>query len=208
MSTLPGFAVMKQVIGLTGGIATGKTAVQQILLTAGYKLVDADEVARQIVAVGSSGWQQIIELFGEEILLPDQTINRKLLGQLVFQDAHALQQLNKIEQPLIRQRIEQLITTAREAEMPVFFEIPLLYEQHYEKLFDYIVVVTATQRQQLSRLQQRNNLTKTQARQRINSQLSLQQKVKLADYVIYNEGSKQQLQKQVQLLLQTIAKEN
>lgn len=189
---------MQLSVGVTGGIATGKSTVTNILAQQGFKIVDADQIAREVVLPQTPGWQQVVQLFGTRILQPNQELDRVQLGQIVFNNQQLLTQLNQVLQPLIRQRLTELIQSIPDDNIPVFFEIPLLFEQHYQNLLQKTLLVYATPAVQLQRLQKRNNLTKQAAQQRINSQMDLQQKRKLADFIINNDGNYHHLVQQVQ----------
>lgn len=178
---------MTMIIGLTGGIATGKTTVSQYLKAQGYPVIDADVVAHQVVEPGSRGLQLIVKTFGQSVLSSNGELDRQRLAQLVFTFPKKMAQLNQILQPIIRERILELI---RSFNGPVVvLDVPLLYEQHYDELCDVVMVVSVQPQQQLRRLMKRNQLTEKAAAIRIASQMPLSEKEKLADVVIDNNGS-------------------
>lgn len=147
---------MALVIGLTGGIACGKSTVSAYLRQKGISVIDADLVAREVVEPGTMGLQQIKEVFGWQYICPDGTLNRQLLGKKVFADPEALQQLNAIMKPLI---LEQLQLQIEDAQDVVVLDAPLLLEdEQYHQLADIVWVVTAAPAVQLERLMQRNGL--------------------------------------------------
>ena len=131
---------MTMVIGLTGGIATGKTTVSNYLKELGYPVIDADVIARQVVEPGTKGLRMITDTFGAKVLTSDGQLDRQQLAQLVFTSSEQLQQLNRILQPIIRERIQELIGTSKDS--VVVIDVPLLYEQHYEELCDVVMVVS------------------------------------------------------------------
>lgn len=181
---------MTKVIGITGGIASGKSLVSEYLTAQGYAIVDADIVAREVVAPGSDGLHQVAAIFGKEIVTENGQLNRKRLGQIVFADPQKLRTLNNILQPLIRQRIGQELHDLRaQGQDYVFLVAPLLFEQNYQATCDVIMVVTVSPEVQLQRLMNRDHLNTKQARERIAAQWPLSRKVALADVVINNDGT-------------------
>lgn len=198
---------MTKIIGITGGIASGKSLVSHYLETQGYPIVDADVVAREVVARGSVGLKRIEEEFGQTVIDADGQLARKRLGQIVFADHGQLRRLNAIMQPLIRERIVSHLNALREQGAKVAFLVaPLLFEQSYQSLCDEIVVVYVSPQTQLQRLMQRDQLTQSAAQERINAQWPLKQKVQQADVIINNdEGPDQTLEQVAAWLKRTIA---
>ncbi|MFR6291002.1 MAG: dephospho-CoA kinase [Peptococcaceae bacterium] len=193
---------MALVIGLTGGIACGKSTVSAYLRQKGISVIDADLVAREVVEPGTMGLQQIKEVFGWQYICPDGTLNRQLLGKKVFADPEALQQLNAIMKPLI---LEQLQLQIEDAQDVVVLDAPLLLEdEQYHQLADIVWVVTAAPAVQLERLMQRNGYGRQQAQERIDAQMTEQQRLAYADGVIQNNGSILQMQQQVDGLLHKV----
>ena len=195
---------MTMVIGLTGGIATGKTTVSNYLKELGYSIIDADVIARQVVEPGTKGLRMITDTFGEKVLTSDGLLDRQHLAQLVFTSSEQLQQLNRILQPIIRERIQELISTSKDS--VVVIDVPLLYEQHYEDLCDVVMVVSAQPQQQLERLMNRNHLTMDEAKNRVASQMPLSSKERLADVVIDNNGSVEETRQQVKRWLNQVVR--
>ncbi len=195
---------MTMVIGLTGGIATGKTTVSNYLKELGYPVIDADVVARQVVEPGTKGLRMITDTFGEKVLTSDGQLDRQQLAQLVFTSSEQLQQLNRILQPIIRERIQELISTSKDS--VVVIDVPLLYEQHYEELCDVVMVVSVQPQQQLERLMNRNHLTMDEAKNRVTSQMPLSSKERLADVVIDNNGSVEETRQQVKRWLNQVVR--
>lgn len=189
---------MTKLIGLTGGIATGKSTVSTLLRLSGYPVIDADQVVRQLQAAHSKGLERLTAVFGSGILNVDQTLNRQALGSLVFSDQTKLAKLNMIMQPLIREEIWRQIKNYQKQQIPyVILDAPLLFEEHYTDECDLVVVVATNHQIQVQRLMKRNGYSQTEAEQRIDSQMSLAKKKQLADIVIDNNGSKEELKRQV-----------
>ncbi|AIS59969.1 Dephospho-CoA kinase [Listeria ivanovii subsp. londoniensis] len=189
---------MGETIGLTGSVATGKSAVSKMIQKAGIPLVDADIAARKVVEPGTEGLAEIVAYFGQEILLADGSLNRPKLADIIFKNEEKRQKLNKITHPRVKEYMlaEQKRYFAM-GEKVVFFDIPLLFESHLESLVDQIVVVWVTRETELKRLMERNNLTKEAALARMNSQMGIDEKAKKADFVINNNESLEKTEKQV-----------
>ncbi|PZD95842.1 dephospho-CoA kinase [Paenibacillus sambharensis] len=190
-------------IGLTGGIACGKSTVAAMLRQRGAMLVDADQVAREIVLPGEPALSRVTAVFGQAVINPDGTLNRAKLGGIVFADKDKLRQLEGILHPAIRERMWAVINAA-EQEDPgrlIAADIPLLYETGQQDLYDGILVVYIPRELQLKRLQDRNpDLSEEQAKQRIDSQMDIDRKRELADWVIDNSGTLDQTEQQVDAL--------
>lgn len=200
MSALPtvGRDKMTKIVGITGGIASGKSLVSNYLAQLGYPIVDADIVAREVVAPNSKGLKCISAAFGSRVITNDGQLDRKRLGAIVFADDHQLKKLNDIMQPLIRQKIiQELDELTKENHTIIFLVAPLLFEQAYQAMCDEIMVVAVNHEVQLDRLMQRDGLTKEQANERISKQWPLSRKLKLADLVIDNDKGPEQTQAQV-----------
>lgn len=151
---------MTTILGLTGGIATGKSTVSAFFKSKDIPVIDADVVARQVVKIDSAGLRQIIAAFGPRFLNVDHSLNRKQLGELVFTHPDKLTELNEIMQPLIANEVQRQISTFKQLKVPlVVLDAPLLFEQHYENVVDLIMVVTTTPAIQLDRLMKRNQLS-------------------------------------------------
>lgn len=190
---------MTTVIGLTGGIACGKSTVSQYLRQKGISVVDADLVARQVVAPGTVGLRQIKDTFGWQYIMPDGSLNRTLLGKKVFADKNALAQLNAIIGPLIAAELERQLKEA--GSFVVLDAALLLEEERYRSLVDVVWVVTVEPEEQLRRLLARNHYSRQQALDRIAAQMSNEQRLQYADGVIDNNGTKEQTWQQVEQLL-------
>lgn len=188
-------------IGLTGGIACGKSTVSRALQQSGIPVIDADEIAKEVVQVGSPGLRSVVTSFGQQVLGPDGSLDRRVLGKIVFGHPDLLNKLEGILHPLIRleteRRREEL---EKRGERLAVYDIPLLFETKAQDQFDYIIVVSCTKEQQKERLRRRNNLSETEIEERIGSQLSLSSKEKEADYVLFNNRDEQHLIKEIERL--------
>ncbi len=193
-------------IGLTGGIATGKSTVSALLRQAGFPIVDADIVAREVVEPGTPTLEKIKLAFGPGII-DNGVLDRRKLGQIVFEDGAQLKKLNDIMQPAISSAMADKINFWRLQNVPILvLDVPLLFERDYDKnkLVDKIIVVTASEEIQLSRLENRDQLSNMEARNRVKAQLPMTQKIARADYVIDNNGRIEELQEQVAVLIKKI----
>ena len=192
-------------IGLTGGIATGKSTVGEILRRKGIEVVSADELVHQALLPGGGSYDSVVKEFGREILLPDGKINRKLLGEIVFKDDAARRRLEQLTHPVVIEAIKQRLESgARAGNKIIVVETPLLFEVGLCDLFDYIWVVSSTRERQLERICKRDRLTEEEAERRIAAQLPLEEKERKADAVIYNNNGLEALEKQVVDLLKTL----
>ncbi|TMU85787.1 dephospho-CoA kinase [Bacillus sp. BHET2] len=194
---------MASVIGLTGGIASGKSTVSTMLNEKGYTIIDADLAARMVVEVGQPAYLAIVEEFGEGILhQPDATINREKLGQIIFNSDEKRKVLNGIVHPAVRKMMLQHKDEAIEAgKNTIFMDIPLLFESDLTWMVERTLVVYVNEETQLSRLMERNHYNHEDAAARIASQYPLRDKVTLADAVIDNNGSLHETKRQLDALL-------
>ncbi|MBW7476661.1 dephospho-CoA kinase [Paenibacillus oenotherae] len=186
-------------LGLTGGIACGKSTVSAMLVQRGAKLIDADAVAREVVLPGEPALNDIAAAFGAQVLNEDGTLDRKKLGSLVFGNREQLDILESILHPAIRTRMWDKIRGC-EAENPkglIVADIPLLYETGQAGLYDAVMVVYVPQAVQMERLMARNSLTSEEAGKRIALQMDIEEKRQLADIVIDNSGSLEDTERQV-----------
>jgi len=175
------------VIGLTGGIASGKSTVSKILAQTGAPVIDADKIAHEVVMPKQLAWEKIVSHFGISVLLDSGQLNRAALGAKVFSNPTERKWLENLIHPLVQAAIEQAIQVCQhEKKEIVVLDIPLLYEVGWETLVDETWVVSVDATTQLNRLVQRDHLLLVQAQKRIDSQMSLTEKVKRADYVIDN----------------------
>lgn len=196
--------LMTKIIGLTGGIASGKTTISNYFRSLQVPLIDADLVARKVMSAGQPAVAKIAEVFGEEMLLPDGEINRKELGELIFGSEEKRKQLNQIVQSQIRDEIkEEMKTHLKDEPELLVVDIPLLYEENYEKEVDEVMVVYVDATTQKERLLNRDqDLSELEAENRINSQMPLFEKAKKADVVIDNNGTVDESHQQVKEWLQ------
>lgn len=190
---------MTKILGLTGGIASGKSTVSEYIKSYGVPVVDADLVARDVMKAGAPAVLEIRDQFGEEVLLENGEINREYLGRLVFNSFEKRNQLNAIVQDRIREALEKEIAKHMEKEPPLLvLDIPLLYEEGYEDEVDEVMVVYVDPDVQKERLLNRDeNLSETDALNRMYSQMPLSEKTKLADVVINNNGTVNETHSQV-----------
>lgn len=190
------------IIGLTGGIASGKSTVSALLVNKGARLVDADVIAREVMLPGHKVLAAVVEQFGEDILFPDGTLNRVKLGDIVFNDPEALKTLNQLTHPAIRQEIKERMLTM-EQEDPgklILVDIPLLFESRLESLFKEIIVVYVPREVQITRLMERNRLSLEEAEARLKAQMDIELKRSKANYIIDNSGDLTHTEHQVAVL--------
>ena len=193
---------MSLVIGLTGGIASGKSTVSTMFKEMFITVIDADVEARLAVDKGEPAYLKIAAEFGEEILLPNKEIDRTKLGSIIFHQADKRQLLNEIVHPEVRIRMNRKIEQAKQnEEKVVVLDIPLLFESKLTYMVDKTLLVYVDGVIQLQRLMDRNSLTQVEATARIQSQMPLTEKVSLADAVINNNGSLQETKKQLNDIL-------
>lgn len=189
---------MTFVLGLTGGIASGKSLVTSIFLKEKIPVVDGDLVSRKIVEKNSPALKEIVAYFGEDILQVDGTLNRKILGKRVFAKKELLQKLNDIMGPYLRNAFLKEINGAKEKNIPlIVLDIPLLYEENYDQYCEQVMVVWVPENIQKNRLMKRDQLTEIEAEKRMASQLSLNEKKRLGDIIIDNSATKRKTEEQV-----------
>lgn len=173
-------------IGLTGGLATGKSTVAAMLERCGATVIDADALAHQVMAPGSAGWRAVVRAFSPAILSPDKTIDRRTLGTVVFRHPARRRALERIIHPRVAREQARLTRLAarKDPRAIVVYDVPLLFEAGIDARVDRIVVVTADRSTQITRLATRNGFTRAEALRRIRSQMPLRRKVKRAHYVL------------------------
>jgi dephospho-CoA kinase len=185
-------------VALTGGIATGKSHVRARLESLGIPTVDADVLARDAVAPGSPGLAAVVRRFGAEVRNADGGLNRRKVGAIVFHDPEARRDLEKIVHPYVREMMEQWFASLDPERVPfAVADIPLLFEGRREGDFDTIIVTACEPATQLRRLMERDELTEAEARQRIDAQWPLEQKIARADCVIRTDGTFEETNRQV-----------
>lgn len=187
-------------IGITGGIATGKSTVTNYLIEKGYVVIDADKGAREVVKPGQIGYSNVKMLFGQDILLPNQEIDRKKLGNIVFADAEKRRALDSVLHPLIFNWVAAQLLKHKDQKV-VFIDMPLLFESGYHKRVDETWLVYAPEQVQLERLMARDQLSQEEAMQRIHSQWSTQDKRDYSTVVINNISTVDDLYRQIDNLL-------
>lgn len=187
-----------KVIGLTGGIATGKSTAATILRELGASIVDADELAREIVRPGQGAWREIVNAFGSRILRADKTIDREKLRRTIFQDEQARRRLESITHPRIRALAKQKIKKlAAEGAQIIIYDVPLLFENQVHHWLRPVILIACDSAIQKRRLQQRDGLSEREIEQHLSAQMPLGEKRKLADFVIENDGDLRELKRQV-----------
>lgn len=189
-------------VGLTGGIATGKSTVAGMFKRCGAVVIDADALARKVVLPGKPAWREIVKTFGKAVINPDRTLNRQALGTKVFGHPGKLRQLERIIHPRVaREQIRLTKQAARnDPRAIVIYDVPLLFEAGIDKRVDATIVVTADRETQIARLKKRNRLSRAEALRRIKSQMPLAEKRRLADYMLNGTLPLSQLKKQVRSL--------
>jgi dephospho-CoA kinase len=188
------------VVGLTGGLATGKSSVARLFQDCGGIVIDADVLAREAVEPGRPAWRDIVRVFGKKVLQPDRALDRRTLGRIVFGSRAKLKQLNAIVHPRVAREQNRLTReiVSKEPDAVIIYDAPVLIEAGAHKRMNKIIVVAADQATQIKRLCNRSHFSRAEALRRIRSQLPLAQKVKLADYVIDGTLSFEQTKNEVQ----------
>jgi dephospho-CoA kinase len=193
-------------IGLTGGIASGKSLVAELFRHLGAVVIDSDSIAREVVEPGTTGWQSVVAEFGQDILAPDSTIERAKLGSIIFSDRERRITLNNILHPLIINTIRERIAAIgrKYPDALVVADIPLLIECGLQHEFDAVIVVWSPPGLQRRRLMERDGLGAAEAQQRIDAQMALNEKQTHATFVVKNDGSEKQTEEQVKKIFFTI----
>ena len=197
-----------KLLGLTGGIGTGKSTVTQMFRELGARIIDADEIAREVVKSGRPAYKEIIRRFGKEILLPDGQIDREKLGSAVFSDEEKRQSLNNITHPRVLEEMQRQIRGYMdEGVMVTLCDIPLLFESGARNWLKPVILVYADPATQLARLIKRDRCSRERALARISSQMSIDEKKKLADIVIDNSDSEDATRAQVESVWKKLTEE-
>lgn len=191
-----------KIIGITGGIATGKSTAVAWLYENGFQIVDADKISKALTKKGEKGYTKIVEVFGKEYLYKNGALNRKKLGELIFEDKGKREELNQILHPMIRKELLKKIEKLMENQQVVFVDIPLLFEaREYLKkdgiVFDEVWLIYTDLDNQIDRLIKRDSTNRMSAISRIRAQMDIEKKRKLADVIIYNNGSIAELYEQL-----------
>jgi len=193
---------MGKIIGITGGIASGKTTVTNFLRQKGFEVVDADALVHQLQKPDGLLYQILVEHFGEKVLLEDGELNRPLLASLIFSNSEEREWSKETQGQIIREELGSLRDKFSETEELFFMDIPLLFEQDYASWFDETWLVYVNRDVQLERLMNRDQLSQESAKTRLASQWLLEEKKKFATYILDNNGSREQLLSQVVTLLE------
>ena len=188
-----------QVVGVTGGIASGKSLVLNTFMTLGAYAIDCDALSREVVIPCSKAWREIVNFFGKGILKNDLEIDRKKLRGIVFGDSEKLDVLEKIIHPEVRRKCMERVEAIKKMEPNalVVIDVPLLMELGIQKEFDKVIVVYVSEEVQIRRVMERDGVTKEEAKKTIELQMPLRDKLKFADFVINNEGTLEETEKQV-----------
>lgn len=193
---------MGKIIGITGGIASGKSTVTEFLRQKGFQVVDADAVVHQLQKPGGRLYQVLVEHFGEKVLLENGELNRPLLASLIFSNPEEQEWSKSTQGEIIREELAALRNQLAQTEALFFMDIPLLFEQNYASWFDETWLVYVNRYVQLERLMKRDQISKEAAESRLNSQWSLERKISLSSHSLDNNGNQEQLIAQVIQLLE------
>ena len=188
---------MGKIIGITGGIASGKSTVTEFLRQKGFQVVDADAVVHQLQKPGGRLFQVLVEHFGEKILLENGELNRPLLASLIFSNPEEQEWSKRTQGEIIREELAALRNRFAQTEALFFMDIPLLFEQNYASWFDETWLVYVNRDVQLERLMKRDQILREAAESRLNSQWPLERKISLASHSLDNNGNQEQLIAQV-----------
>ena len=192
---------MQKVIGLTGGIATGKSTVSELLTAFGFKVVDADIAARKAVAKGTKGLEQVRAAFGDSAITEEGEMDRKYIGEIVFNHPEKRLELNDIVHPIVREIMEEEKQSYLNQGYDVIMDIPLLFENELQNTVEEVWLVYTSESIQIERLMERNQLSLEDAKARVYSQISIDKKSRMADHVIDNLGDKLELKQNLEQLL-------
>ncbi len=194
------------IVGLTGGVASGKSVVSRILKEEGAYLIDADQIARELVQPRTSAWEELVKVFGKEILQKDGSIHRKQLAAKVFSDPTQRDLLNRTLHPRIKEEMGRRLKAIgqKDPEAIVVIDAPLLVETGNHREMDKVIVVISTEAQQIARLREREGVDQEEARRIMASQMATKEKVKVADFVIRNEGSLEETERRAREVFQEL----
>ena len=196
------------IVGLTGGVASGKTAVSRVLREEGAYIIDADQIARELVQPHKPAWNELVRAFGKKILQEDGSIHRRKLADKVFTDPEQRKVLNQILHPRIKEEMDRRTKEIgqKDPEAIVVIDAPLLVELGVYRKVDQLIVITSTQMQQMERLKERDGRSPEEALRLFSSQMPVEEKVKLADFVIRNEGSLEETKKRAKEVFKELKK--
>ena len=197
------------IVGLTGGIASGKSTIADMFKREGAYIIDVDMISREVVNPGRPAWHDVGQFFGKEVLGEDQTLNRKRLGDIVFSDAEKRKKLEEIIHPRITaEKLMKIKEIAKQDNRGiVIIDIPLLIETNQQHTVDKVVLVYTSPQGQVERLMKRDNLSLEDAHKRLASQIPIENKKKYAQYIINNEGPFEQIEKKVKEVFQDLKRE-
>lgn len=193
-------------VGLTGGIACGKSTVAGMFLKKGAHLIDFDKLAHEVQRPGKPAWKEVVLCFGEQILDADKTINRVKLGNIVFGDKKYIDRLNRIVHPFVYRQWQHLTENivGKQKDAIVISDVPLLFEGKMQHLFDITILVLIDPEDQIRRLMKRNGLNEDEATKRLKSQMPIRKKISLADIVIENKSSMAETEERVEQVWQEL----
>ncbi len=194
------------IVGLTGGIASGKSTVSKVLKEEGAYLIDADQIARELVQPHTPSWQALVETFGEEILQKDGSVCRKKLAAIVFSNPEKRKRLNQLLHPRIKAEIKQRMKAVgqREPDAIVVVDAALLVETGDYREMDCLILVYSTEAQQIERLRERDGMNREEARRIVSAQMPIEEKLKVADFVIRNERSLEEVKRKAQEIFERL----
>lgn len=187
------------VVGLTGGVATGKTTIAKMFKQCGAAVIDADQLAHDVVKPGKPAWRAIVKLFGKTVINQDRSLDRQALGSIIFHNPNKRRQLERIIHPRVAREQQRLVRRIAKGKphAVIIYEVPLLFEAGVDKRVDATIVVTADRDTQIARLKKRNGFSRAEAIRRIRSQMSLAKKIQRADHVLNGTFPRPSLRKQV-----------
>lgn len=198
-----------EIIGLTGGLATGKSTVTAYLRRKGFPVICADDIAHDVVKPRRPVWRKIIQAFGGHILKPNRELNRKIMARVVFFVPKMRRKLEAIVHPEVKKEMmKQAGLLARKKAAIIFLDVPLLFESGLDKICDHTICVASPLKTQLARLKKHRGMGRDEALARIRSQMPLREKIKRADFVVKNTGTIASVKNQVNKLLQLIAQKS
>ncbi len=194
-----------RIVGLTGGIGTGKSFAASIFKKLGAKVIDADKLGHKALTKGSSAYKRVVAAFGKKVLKPDLSIDRKALAGVVFSDRKKLEKLNRIVHPGIIREISKRIGKAAKGEI-LIVDAPLICEANITGLMNVLIVVKASRKNQLERCDDKPGVRKKDVRKRIAHQMPLNKKIRMADYVVDNNGTKEDTRRQIREIWKKLKK--
>jgi len=188
------------IVALTGGIASGKSTVAHMLTQLGAYIIDYDLLSRAVVEPGKPAWKDIVDYFGEQVLLPDETLNRAMLGEIVFSDASKRKKLEEFVHPRISEEQDKMVKeiAQKDPSAIIVADVPLLFEVNLQGHFKKIILAYAPPEVQIERLMQRDGYSQEEARKRLDAQMSIEDKLPLVDYVVHNQSTREKTSRQVE----------